>query len=1131
MHLNRLDIYGFKSFGQDVHLEIPQGITALVGPNGGGKSNIVDAIRWALGEQRIRDLRADRWEELLFNGSSGRSAAKMAEVTLTFDNQDGEMPDWPEALMVTRRYYRSGQSEYLINGRPSRLKDVTDLFLDSGLGRFNYAVIGQGKVEAALLLRPSERLEQLEEAAGVSRYKVRRKETVAHLAEARRQLARVEDLLAETERQMAEVKARARTEEHYLGLETVRQQLRIRLELTSYRLAMQRARELEAARSEAVEERSALQGAAQAMETRIVAGRAELQAVDRELAGLRARWQTSHDGLLAAQAEAERLQTELSGLERERAHVQDQADLLRQQAAEAEQGSGEASGRAAAVQGAREREEELASQAARVRDQMSQVELLTRKLAAERAPLDEQRQQRERQIARWEGALNLKAGEDLGRVWQMRREEAKELERLVRQLTQELVRLTDHRQTLRDFGQKLEREVTDLRMQLAQRQARLRALHHLEAEGEGLPAGVRAVLKAQQDGILGGILGTLGSLVDSDPELGLAIQTALAGSALDVVVGSETEAQAAVRHLKTHALGRATFLPLDTIRTAHVPERDRSLSRQPGVVGWALDLVKFPRPVAMAVMHALGRVLVTQNLEVAVRLGRLHHFRYRTVTLDGQLLHAGGAITGGSRTGRETPATRKVEMQAITRWVEDEGRVLTGKEELLASSRQELDGVDQEIDALREILADRRNRWTAVRHEVQQESATGDPASWMGDYRATLERLAAIDRELASLQAQGEDLRVEWQRQTQALTEAARAREQAEGRLREYEAVSRRQQQELLRMASQIDRHAEQLEELARRREASLASRVRALAGIEQLAAEREASNRGQADAAARANRLRDDISQAEKRLRTLEYDRRRLDGLIGEVDQQLIRLRTRWESYRAEEGVEPFDSAEVKTAEERVTEVEGQLAQIGPVVAGSLALYRQLEERFRYLSSERDDVLHAETELQETLAELDREVERRVGETAERVEQAFKAACRTLYGGGDAGFLWGQGQADAGLELWVEPPGKRRSNIALLSGGEKALGGIAWLFALLYVRPAPFVVLDEVEASLDEANAARFAQLVTANRTASQYMIVTHHKVTMEAADALWGVAGDGKGMSRLVSVMLERDKTPAEV
>lgn len=1125
MHLKRIDIFGFKSFGRDVHLVLPPGISVLVGPNGGGKSNVVDAVRWALGEQKVRELRAERWEDILHNGGSDRSPSRLAEVTLTFDNADQEMPHWPESLTVTRRYYRSGDSEYLINGRAVRLKDVTDLFLDSGLGRFSYAVISQGKVEGALLQKPHERYEQLEEASGVSRYKVRRRETLSHLEDTASHLSRVRDLRADVERQMEEVEERARTEEQYLAWERLRVQWQTRLDYTRFLEAREKIRVLDRMIAEETREKTELAEELARAEEELSGVRSQQKEIEQTMAEEREQFRSIEQQWSEAERQLARWGAERQGYARELKSYGEQRDQLVEERQRLGQ-DGEASDETL-VNGLRERKAALANEIDAVRSslqvlsgQQERTENLIRQWAAQRALL-------EKEMARMEGSLRVGAGEDLVAVVQEKTDEARKLEAAVREFTAELVRLTDERQKLREFIKQLDQEVSNFRHQLSQRQARLRVLHQLEAEGEGLSPGVRAVLKAQQAGELEGIFGTLGSLITSEPELSLAIQTALGGSHQDVVVVNEEETRRAVRFLQTRSLGRATFLPLDTIRAPKILDEDKHLDRKPGVVGWAFNLVRYPRPVRLAVLHSLGRVVITQTLEDSVRLGRELRFRYKMVTLDGQITHAGGAITGGSRSKGDNRTSRKVEMETLSQLVEEERKIVEGKDELLAHSQRELEDLENQMDAVREILSDRRNRWTSLRSLLANHTEEGmAPEQMAARYRECEEQLGRQQENMDRIQTEWRHDVERQQVLERDLAEISEKLSQEETRQQSVRLLHERAQRESARLDRQIqdlEKRLESISELDRKTETLFEEgqerRDRLRQSLEDFGAK-------QAETAMALDGLRSRHLELENRLGVLRHEERRMVQRLTQAEQDRVKINTRWESYEPPEDVAPLGETEVSAAERELLRIQKALGEMGPVTPGSLALFEQLSERQRYLLTEEDDVKQARQELLRTLEDLDAEVDRRIEQTALRVEEAFMSACRSLFGGGEGGFSWVSGD-QTGVDLWVKPPGKRSSALSLLSGGEKALGGIAWLFALLSVRPAPFVVLDEAEASLDEANARRFASYIGQKRETTQYLIVSHHKETMEIADALWGVAGDGKGGSRLVSVLLEQANT----
>jgi chromosome segregation protein len=1117
MHLSRLEIYGFKSFADDTRIELPPGLTVLVGPNGGGKSNVVDAIRWALGEQRVKELRAERWEDLLFAGSGRRPPAQMAEVFLEFDNRDGRIPDWPEHLRVGRRLFRSGDSEYLLDNRVVRLKDITDLFLDSGLGRAAYAIIGQGKVEAALLMRPAERLEQLEEAAGTTRYKVRRRETLQHLDAATKELERVADLIGEVTRERDRVAEDAQRERAYLVRERERQELKrgflaARREELAARLAdLERTvADWQVERGRLDEELRKVQDAIQAVSATLPEDQAVLDELTRES--------------LERERERERWRGRLDGLVREaddlaRALAETEAELMA-----LDQAASEAEGPLAAADDPRPSlREELAAARARV-EQLRQAE------AAARTARDEARlrvqaladmlrtlQQLDEQLQ----VLTGKAAESPERLRDEVRRAAEAARERVMALDAEIRLVREQADRLGQYlGQEQERREV-IHHQLAQRQARLRVLQQLEAEGEGYGHGVRAVLKASADGHLTGIYGTLGSLIETDDRFVVALQAAMGGAAQDIVTDSERVARQAVRYLQSRGLGRATFLPLDTVRPQVPQPADRDLHRQEGAVGWVMSLIRLPERVTVAAQHVLGRVLVAETLEDAVRIGRLVGFRYRIVTLDGQLVQPGGAITGGSPAPHNATWVRRQEIDRLTKDLERERRQLEGLDQLLAGSRRELGELEGRLQALQteRVAAQHELAEAAYVHtQMERVLATVDVSADAGT--VATEHQQALD---TLRQAEATHLAHE-----QALREA-------EHEITRLDATLRRVEEDwALRDALQQARE-ERRADVARRRQ-ELADRIARIAGA--IRENRARQDEAEEAIAAAEGALRDvneqvallrqaradaeaDLAVLRDRARSLELELRRGEHRVEAAANEMRERRREWEALVHDPDAAGTPVANVREARHRIQVLEQELAALGPVSSGSLAMYEALTARAEFLERERQDVERAVLDLSATLKELDQEVAARRNEAATAVEAAFREAVTELFGGGNGGFRFVD-DPEPGLELWVEPPGKRPQSLGLLSGGEKALGALAWLFALLAVRPAPLVVLDEVEASLDELNARRFAQYL-ARRRHSQYVVVSHHKPTMEQADALWGFTSDARGVTRLVSVRLQ--------
>ncbi len=1126
MFLKSVTLYGFKSFAQDTRIVLEPGISVIVGPNGGGKSNVIDAIRWALGEQRVKELRAERWEDLLHTDTKNRQA-KMAEVSLLFDNHDGEMANWPESLQVTRRYYLSGDSEYLLNGRTARLKDIVDLFLDSGIGRFNYAIIGQGRVEAALLMKPKERLEQLEEAAGVSRYKVKRRETLQHLTDVQHNLGRLSDLVADVRHQREQIAEEAQTEKEYLDLQRQHHDLQLRYQLTLYRLAMEEQIQWQETLQKIRLERADLETELQALQRERDQEVLVQEQMTARLDSAKGKRESNRLALAVIDTHIARLEAEREGLQRETKSLEEQGRQVSVQLTEIAEkfpeftGAEDNENRPESVD--KIDDSELKSLNEAIRNKMraldqknrerQQQEKLVRNLA-------EEKQRQEKIRARVEGALQLESGEDL--LAHVADLEAEEQELLNQQVLMKAAyeEVRQKYNAVKQTTALVIKEMNAAQQDLWRNEAQLKAIRSVESMSDDMPSSVRAVLDVGKKGQVEGVLGTLGSLIIIPAQFRLAIDVALGGQRHYVVTDTEVHARHIVDWLKNKRAGRVTLLPLDQIRPAHIPERDRNLGNHPGAVGWALDQISFDPRLRSAVSYVLGRVLLIESLQVGHAIGRLHQFRYRMVSLDGQVILAGGAISGGSGRAHSKGNGDKIaeiserinQLKGFVDERQERQRLLEGELEALEKSeresRQDLARCQERLSQLQRILEGGVGKTRSI---VEMISALESVESRMQQEMQALNTIAIAvqnsEKEVESLKEAYQLRHQEYLRSEQVHTHRLEL-------LAYYKEETRR----LTLQKQEIGERLEQLKQAEGKVLGQLALRRQERAHLTQQIEEEADEIR---ETQLRLSQIEAALKEKGVRIRAIDTEDRQMAGRINYLEQQLLKTATKWEGYEPPEG-DPLAKQELPEARKRLDEWQHILDTLGPVRPGVYALYRQLEERLEYLEDEKHDVELSTNELRETLRQIDQEVDVRITETAQQVEKAFADACFSLLGG-EGGFRWIQDE-ERGVDLWVRLPGKKPGIMTLLSGGEKALGGISWLFALLSVRPSPFVVLDEVEAALDEANAQKVANYIRRHHGHTQYVIVTHHKSTMSIADALWGVAGDGRGRSRLVSVRIEQ-------
>lgn len=1122
MYLKSITLYGFKSFGQDTRIVLEPGISVIVGPNGGGKSNVIDAIRWALGEQRVKDLRAERWEDLLHVGGKNQRA-KMAEVSLLFDNHDAEMTNWPDSLQVTRRYYASGDSEYLLNGRDVRLKDVVDLFLDSGIGRFNYAIVGQGRVEQALLMKPKERLEQLEEAAGVSRYKVKRRETLQHLTDVVRNLERLGDLMADVRQQKDQIADEARGEREYLELQRQYTELQTRYQLTQYLQALKERHEYQNTLQMLKRERADLQQELQVWQSDADRSSALHRQTIQQLEQAQGSLENLKYTLSNVGTHIARLEAELEGLERETKRVREQTTRTANQLDDMDENQPQITDDDAAddniMVGA-----DLKGLEDKIRALQQQFNEKAREKLNTEANLreiEEQQQQHEKRLARLEGVLHVKEDDDLLSQIATLEDEQRQLHKACED-AQKQRRFLEHR--CLSGQQELVRVKADVQKSqkmLWELQAQVKALEAVGQNPESTPTGVRAVLEAQKLRSLEGVLGTVGSLITVPAAYAQAIDMALGNQRHDLITDTERNARQVIEWIKRKRAGWVTILPLDQIRPFVVPLRDQGLNNQPGVVGWAIDQLEFGERLFPAISYVLGRVLLIESLDVGNTIGRLHQFRYKMVSLDGQVILAGGAISGGSARNWQSGLRQKT-FPLLER--------INHLNDALKDKQQRHDELDRELSQCRRQLEEAQQR--VIRHTERLDQLRGLQTADNLNQQSVRDMLVAVQElqghgvsEKQNLTQQNREIE-KIEKDLAHLKEVYISRQQASMNARQIRshrlALLARYEEEKQRLNAQFQEHEQHLQQLLQtsnevRKQLQLRHDEygQNLRSIDQESRRAETIQKSLLD-------IEEHLKEQGNRIRSIDSEDRKIAGRITHLEQQVLKIDTRWDGYQPPKE-EPLEEREMSRAQKLLDEWRKALDRLRPFRPGVYALYTQLEDRLSFLEVERHDVELAMRELRESLRQIDQEVDARLSETATQVERAFYRACSALFGG-EGGFRWIQGE-ERGVELWIRPPGKKPSTITLLSGGEKALGGISWLFALLSVRPSPFVVLDEVEAALDETNAQRVAQYIRAHHGRTQYVIVTHHKSTMTIADALWGVAGDGHGRSRLVSVRIEQN------
>ncbi|MHB9145385.1 MAG: chromosome segregation protein SMC [Symbiobacteriia bacterium] len=1177
MYLKRIELFGFKSFAEKAALDLGPGITAVVGPNGSGKSNITEAIRWALGEQSPHELRGAKMEDVIFAGTDRRRPFGYAEVSVTLDNSDGAFPlDYGE-ITVTRRVDRSGEGEYFINKVPCRLKDVHDLFADTGIGRQAYSFIGQGKIDEMLLARPEERRAMFEEAAGIVRYKTRKREAQRKLEETAVALTRLQDLIGELTGQVDELAVQSERAERFLGYQSELERLEIQalvVEVRAARAAWQQAQteneglrrglaETEASLAQAEGELEARQAAASALESSLNRLQADLLELSSQVEKARGKLTVLEEKGRGAQEDETRLQAELASLEERQQRLTAQAAALEQQRQGLRIQAGEQEAAIAAGEAEVARLAEASAAQGQEQQRLQEKALdLTRRIADRKNWLGSGEQgvtSVKERLAEAEAAqtTNRQMGQEMdGRLSELQAD-LDEGQAGREELRQRRVELETGREHAAARRAKLDQEERETRSRLQSLDGRLHLLEELHQGHEGYAQGVRRVLQAA----LPGILGAVAELIQVPEGYEKAVETALGGGIQNLVARTEADSRRAIDWLKRENAGRATFLPLDLMR----PRQEgnlRGLDGQ-GIIGLAVDLVSFDETIRPAVASLLGRVVVAQDLKAAVRFAKANDLRVRVVTLDGDLLSPGGAMSGGSAgSGRSSGLlSRERERQEVQAEVarlqarleslagslgeaEKKREALEQESAAAAQSLHELDlrqaGVSKDLDRLRE------ERGRAMRQADEAALIAAQLAAQLaGSQRLAAQwsvELQKLETEYAAA-VQTQEAAAQAVRQLTLEREAAAAeltdrRVQAAGLAQLGVGLGEQVQRaaaEGEELAAEVERKREELSRLATRRtalqaEAAASSREldgwegkRAQAGKEQQALARQRSLDLETSA-----RLEKQIRQARKqagdlsaRLHSSELSetQHRVASEAG-IDRLFDQFQVSY--LEAQERVAGLPEGPQQA--ERTAALRGLIEALGPVNTGAIEEYRRLSERFEFLQRQEADLKEARGALDRVIAEMDERIKERFAQAFQQIRTAFQETFTTLFGGGRADLILVDpaNLLETGIEVVAQPPGKKLQTLSLLSGGEKSLTAIALVFAMLRVKPTPFCILDEIEAALDDANVDRFSRALSEFGRSTQFIVVTHQKGTMAKADVLWGVSMEDKGVSRLLSVRL---------
>lgn len=1172
MYLKEIEIQGFKSFADKTKVVFDQGVTAVVGPNGSGKSNITESLRWALGESSVKSLRGGKMPDVIFAGTESRKPLNYASVVVTLDNHDGFIKDAGQEIRVERHIYRSGDSEYKIDGKKVRLRDIHDLFLDTGLGRDSFSIISQGKVEEIFNSKPEERRAIFEEAAGVLKYKTRRKETESKLQQTQDNLDRLEGIIYELDNQIKPLEKQAENARKFLDLEGQRKAIyldvlvaqikenKAELESTEEELAQvqellmsyyQKREKLEEENQTLKKQRQDLQAEMAKDQGSLMDLTSLISDLERKLALSKLESEQVALNQQEAQARLATLEDKRSSLSQEKSDKESSLALLEENLVQNNQKLNRLEAELLAfsddpdqmIELLRERFVALLQEEADVSNQLTRIENElenSRQLSQKQA---DQLEKLKEQLA----TAKEKAGQQKAEL-----ETAKEQ---VQKLLADYQVCAKEQEEQKTSYQAQQSQLFDRLDSLKNKQARAQSLENILRNHSNFYAGVKSVL--QEKDRLGGIIGAVSEHLTFDVHYQTALEIALGASSQHIIVEDEESATKAIDLLKRNRSGRATFLPLTTIKARTISSQNQdTIAASPGFLGMADELVTFDTRLEAIFKNLLATTAIFDTVEHARAAARQVRYQVRMVTLDGTELRTGGSYAGGANR-QNNSIFIKPELEQLQKEIAEEEASLRSDEVSLKNLQDELARLTERLEAIKSQGEQARIQEQGLSLAYQQTSQQVEEletlwklqeeelnrlseGEWQADKEKCQERLTTITSEKNNLEAEIEEIKSNknaiqerYQNLQEELAQARLLKTELQGQKR-YEVA------DIERLGKELDNLDIEQEEIQR----LLQEKVDNLEKVDTDLLSQQAD-----EAKTQKTNLQQGLIRKQFELDDIEGQ---LDDIASHLDQarqqneEWIRKQTRAEAKKEKvserlrhlqnqltdqyqisytEALEKAHELEnLNLAEQEVQDLEKAIRSLGPVNLEAIDQYEEVHNRLDFLNSQRDDILSAKNLLLETITEMNDEVKERFKSTFEAIRESFKVTFKQMFGGGQADLILTEGDLlTAGVEISVQPPGKKIQSLNLMSGGEKALSALALLFSIIRVKTIPFVILDEVEAALDEANVKRFGDYLNRFDKDSQFIVVTHRKGTMAAADSIYGVTMQESGVSKIVSVKLK--------
>ena len=1172
MYLKEIEIQGFKSFADKTKVVFDQGVTAVVGPNGSGKSNITESLRWALGESSVKSLRGGKMPDVIFAGTESRKPLNYASVVVTLDNHDGFIKDAGQEIRVERHIYRSGDSEYKIDGKKVRLRDIHDLFLDTGLGRDSFSIISQGKVEEIFNSKPEERRAIFEEAAGVLKYKTRRKETESKLQQTQDNLDRLEDIIYELDNQIKPLEKQAENARKFLDLDGQRKAIYLdvlvaqikenKAELESTEEELAQVQELLTSyyqkREKLEEENQTLKKQRQDLQAEMAKDQGSLMDLTSLISDLERKLALSKlesEQIALNQQEA---QVRLDSLEEKRIALSQERSVKEANLALLEESFAENHGKLNRLEAEllafsddpdqmiellRERFVALLQEEADVSNQLTRIE----------NELENSRQLSQKQADQLE-----KMKEQLATAKEKASQQKEELETAkeqVQKLLADYQAIAKEQEEQKTSYQVQQSQLFDRLDNLKNKQARAQSLENILRNHSNFYAGVKSVL--QEKARLGGIIGAVSEHLTFDVHYQTALEIALGASSQHIIVEDEESATKAIDFLKRNRAGRATFLPLTTIKARTISSQNQdAIAASPGFLGMADELVTFDNRLEAIFKNLLATTAIFDTVEHARAAARQVRYQVRMVTLDGTELRTGGSYAGGANR-QNNSIFIKPELEQLQKEITQEEASLRSEEVALKTLQDQMARLTESLEAIKSQGEQARIQEQGLSLAYQQTSQQVEEletlwklqeeelnrlseGDWQEDKEKCQERLTTIASDKQNLEAEIEEIKSNknaiqerYQNLQEQVAQARLLKTELQGQKR-YEVA------DIERLGKELDNLNIEQEEIQR----LLQEKVDNLEKVDTDLLSQQAE-----EAKIQKTNLQQGLIRKQFELDDIEG---KLDDIASHLDQarqqneEWIRKQTRAEAKKEKvserlrhlqsqltdqyqisytEALEKAHELEnLNLAEQEVQELEKAIRSLGPVNLEAIDQYEEVHNRLDFLNSQRDDILSAKNLLLETITEMNDEVKERFKSTFEAIRESFKVTFKQMFGGGQADLILTEGDLlTAGVEISVQPPGKKIQSLNLMSGGEKALSALALLFSIIRVKTIPFVILDEVEAALDEANVKRFGDYLNRFDKDSQFIVVTHRKGTMAAADSIYGVTMQESGVSKIVSVKLK--------